>query len=399
MASLREWHGFENSVRWRLVPEGVEIEGSGVERSKGRPALVMKVWDTFGDAINQVARARQVPCPLLVATICTESGGNPDAVRLEPGYVSDEATPGRVSIGMTQTLISTARDTMRMKVDREWLRQPRNAIDAGASYIARQSRTTQFDPPLVAAAYNAGRLAHQNGEKNRWKLRQFPIGTAAHCDRFVKFYNDAVAVMASHPTAPAVPHSTVLGSGYAPPVVSQAPPPRYAEANGFTLPGDARVEFASHADPRAVTPYSLQVLKSILKSANLRQCLVSSTSRNPAQQARVMFDNLERYGVAHQKRLYARPGQMVIDAYAEAKARGLSESLVKDAMERRIVSIGPTKVSRHASDPAVLNVFDVAPSSITDRVAFEAAVRSDRRVAFFLTPPRDPGYHLEIPQP
>ncbi|MBV9110852.1 MAG: hypothetical protein JO306_15685, partial [Gemmatimonadetes bacterium] len=152
-------------------------------------------------------------------------------------------------------------------------------------------------------------------------------------------------------------------------------------------------------DPRAVTQYSLQVLKSILKSANLRQCLVSSTSRNPEQQARVMFDNLERYGVAHQKRLYARPGQMVIDAYAEAKARGLSEALVKDAMERKIVSIGPTKVSRHASDPTVLNVFDVAPSSITDRVAFEAAVRSERRVAFFLTPPRDPGYHLEIPQP
>jgi hypothetical protein len=47
----------------------------------------------------------------------------------------------------------------------------------------------------------------------------------------------------------------------------------------------------------------------------------------------------------------------------------------------------------------VLNVFDVAPSSITDRVAFETAVRAERRVSFFLTPPRDPGYHLEIPQP
>ena len=399
MGTLREWHGFENSVRWRLVPEGVEIEGSGVERSKGRPTTVLRVWEAFGDAINQVARARQVPCPLIVATICTESGGNPDAVRLEPGYVSDAATPGRVSIGLTQTLISTASETMRMSIDREWLRQPRNAIDAGASYMAKQGRTTKFDPPLVAAAYNAGRLAHQNGEKNRWKLRQFPIGTPAHCDRFVKFYNDAVAMMAGHPTAPSVPHSVLLGGGYEPPVVSQAPPPRYAAANGFTAPGDARVDFGSNADPRAVTPYSLQVLKSILKSASLRGCLVSSTSRDPAQQARVMFNNLERYGVEHQKRLYARAGQEVCDAYAQAKARGLSDDMVKEAMARKIIAIGPTKVSRHASDPTVLNVFDVAPSSITDRVAFEAAVRSDRRVAFFLTPPRDPGYHLEIPQP
>ena len=399
MASLREWHGFMNSVRWRLVPEGVEIEGSGVERSKGRPTMATKVWDAYGEAINQVARARQVPCPLIVATICTESGGNPDAVRLEPGYVSDAATPGRVSIGLTQTLISTASATMRMSVDREWLRQPRNAIDAGASYMAGQARTTSFDPPLVAAAYNAGKLAHQDGEKNRWKLRQFPIGTSAHCDRFVRFYNDAVAVMASHPTAPSVPHSTLLGGGYTPPVVSQAPPPRYAAASGFTPPGEARVDFGSNADPRAVTPYSLGVLKAILRTANLRGCLVSSTSRDPAQQARVMYDNLERYGVEHQKRLYARGGQLVCDAYAQAKARGLSGDQVKEAMARKIVAIGPTKVSRHASDPGVLNVFDVAPSSIHDRVAFEAAVRSDRRVAFFLTPPRDPGYHLEIPQP
>jgi hypothetical protein len=47
----------------------------------------------------------------------------------------------------------------------------------------------------------------------------------------------------------------------------------------------------------------------------------------------------------------------------------------------------------------VLNVFDVAPSSIKDKVAFERAVKAERRVTKFLTPPDDPGYHLEIPQP
>jgi hypothetical protein len=399
MASLREWHGFEDSVRWRLVPEGVEVEGSGVERTRGRPAMAARVWDAFGDAINQVCRTRQVPCPLLVATICTESGGDPDAVRLEPGYVSDEATPGRVSVGLTQTLISTARDTMRMSFGRDWLRQPGNAVDAGAGYIARQAKATRYDPPLVAAAYNAGRLAHQNGERNRWKLRQFPIGTPAHCDRFVRFYNDAVAVMAAHPNPPAVPHSVLLGGDYEPPAVSTAPPPRYAEAAGRTPFGEARVDFGEGARREGLTPYSLKVLKEILRAAALRRCVVSSTQRSPAEQARVMFDNLERYGVEHQKRLYARPGREVVDAYAQAKARSQAPEQVREAMVRRILAVGPTRVSRHASDPAVLNVFDVAPSSITDRVAFETAVRAERRVSFFLTPPRDPGYHLEIPQP
>lgn len=507
MASLREWHGFEDSVRWRLVPQGVEIEGSGVERSGGRPTTVTRVWETFGDEIDGVAKARNVPVPLLIATICTESGGNPDAVRLEPGYTSDQATPHRVSVGLTQTLISTARQaTGKQDIDREWLRRPRNAIDAGAVYIAKQARTTRLDPPLVAAAYNAGTLAHNTGARNRWKLRQFPIGTSAHCDRFVKFYNDAVAMLATHSRKPSVGHEILL-DGFEP-ARSSAPAPRASVTDAIasggnagsagggggsgeqqrgtgveglvrsvlgartgtgvlgTLtsalgggsggqgalgslggllggeggpgplgslgglfgglmggnggggsaqpaaaapdravattgggPGEVRVDFGSNANPRSVTPYSLKVLKEIVQTAGLKQVLISSTSRPPAEQARVMFNNLEKYGVAHQKQLYAPAGQQVIDVYAEQKAKGASADVIKAAMERKIVAIGPTRVSRHASDPQVLNVFDVAPSSIRDRGAFEAAVRADKRVAFFLTPPKDPGYHLEIPQP
>jgi Transglycosylase SLT domain len=397
MTSLREWHGFEDSVRWRLVPAGVEIEGSGVERTGGRPQTVSRVWDRFGAEIDAVARARKIPCELIIATICTESGGNPDAVRLEPGYRSDEETPNKVSVGLTQTLISTAREAMALSLDREWLRRPRNAIDAGSAYIARQARTTRLDPPLVAAAYNAGRLAHNTGERNRWKLRQYPIGTSKHCDRFVQFYNDAVFVLGS--LNPSVSHAVLL-DGYEPARSSAPPPKAKTESGGGSSEStDVRVRFGENAAPEAVTPYSQRVLKDILRAAGLRECLVSSTSRSPYDQARVMFNNLEKYGAEHQKKLYARGGQMVIDEYSGYKAEGASSTEIRAAMERKIVAIGPTKVSRHASDPQVLNVFDVAPSSIHDRPAFEAAVRADRRVEFFLTPPRDPGYHLEIPQP
>ena len=399
MSSLREWHGYEDSVRWRIVPEGVEIEGSGVERTRGRPSTVTRVWETFGDDIDAVARARQVPVPHIIATICTESGGDPEAVRLEPGYRSDEETPHRVSVGLTQTLISTASETLGRSVDRDWLRVPRNAIDAGAAYIARQARVTQLDPPLVAAAYNAGRLAYNGGERNRWKLRQYPIGTGAHCDRFVRFYNDAVFVLASAGRTPSVGHEMLLEGSQ--PARSSAPPPRPAPASAAPAPapGDPRVDFGTNANPGAVTAYSRRVLGDILKASGLRRCLISSTSRDPADQARVMYDNLERHGVEHQKTLYGRYGDLVIDVYAERKAAGDSPERIRAAMERKIIAVGPTRVSRHASEPGVLNVFDVAPSSITDRPAFEAAVRAERRVELFLTPPRDPGYHMEIPQP
>jgi soluble lytic murein transglycosylase-like protein len=189
---LTEFHAFENSVRWRLTRSGVEIEGSGVERTKGAPRTAIAVWDAYGKDIKSAAKTYRVPAELIVATICTESGGRADAVREEPGYTSDQATPHRVSVGLTQTLISTAREAMRLSLGREWLLVPANAISAGTAYIAGQARLTWLDPPLVAAAYNAGCLRHQDGARNRWKTRQYPIGTAQHVDRFVRFLNDTV---------------------------------------------------------------------------------------------------------------------------------------------------------------------------------------------------------------
>ena len=157
--ALTDFHGFEDSVRWRLTPNGVEIDGSGVERTKGSPRTVTQVWETYGDAINRTARARRVPCALIVACICTESGGKADAVRLEPGYSSDEKTPNKVSPGLMQTLISTAREELQMSVDRNWLLDAANSIEAGTADIAQQAKLPSLDPPLVAAAYNPGRLA------------------------------------------------------------------------------------------------------------------------------------------------------------------------------------------------------------------------------------------------
>jgi Transglycosylase SLT domain len=393
MPKLSEYHGFEDSVRWRVVAAGVEIDGTGLERTKGTPSTVTRVWESYGDAINRTARARRVPCELIVATICTESGGNADAQREEPGYKSDAETPQKVSAGLMQTLISTASDTLQMSVDRRWLLVPANSIEAGTAYIAKQARETELDPPLVAAAYNAGALKHQDGSANRWKLRQYRIGTGEHCDRFVRFLNDAAFVLARHPNRPSVTLGDVIGGTMAAPRTS---PPAAAQA---ARNGGPAVTFASNAKAADVTPYSLGVVKDILIAAKISSALVSSTARSPADQARVMFNNAEKFGLASQKKLYGPSGDKVLDVYAQRKAAGATPDDIKAAMETKIKELGPTHVSRHASDPRVLNVFDIAPSSIKDKVGFEHAVKADSRVSYFLVPPTDPGYHLEIPQP
>ena len=159
------------------------------------------------------------------------------------------------------------------------------------------------------------------------------------------------------------------------------------------------IKFGKNAKKENVTNFSLQVLEDILQAAGLSGALISSTARTPAEQARVMFNNIESTGVAAQKKLYAAAGDAVIDEYVKAKNAKKTPTEIKAAMEAKIIAIGPTKVSHHAADPNVLCVFDVAPSSVVKKAAFEKAVRADKRVSKFLMPPLDPGYHLEIPQP
>lgn len=390
-AELAAYHRYRDSVRWRVTPRGVAIEGRGVERTPGPPVTVTRVWEAYADDVNAAAKKYAVPAHLIVATICTESTGRADAIRFEPRYVSDQATPHQVSPGLMQTLISTARGALgRPRIGRNWLFVPRNSIMAGTAYIASQARSTAYDPPLVAAAYNAGRLAYEGSADNRWKLRQYPIGTSEHCDRFVKWLNDAAYVLARHRIRPAIGLEALVG---------EAPPSRRS-AGGAGRDGDEKVSiaFGPNADRKALTPLSRRVLTDVLCAAGLAVALVSSTSRSPADQARVMFENLERLGGTHQKALYGPFGDEVIEVYLRGKAAARTAARIRREMERRIVEIGPARVSRHAADPRVLGVFDVAPTSIAEPRAFERAVRAERRISNFLTPPNDPGYHLEIPQ-
>jgi len=214
LGDLKKAHGFRDSVTWKLSSKGILIAGKlKPEDTGGKPITVKRIWQEFGDAIEEWSTTIGVPAELIVATICTETGGDPAAVREEPGYVSDEQTPNKVSPGLTQTLISTARDALGdNSIDRKWLLQPNNAIRAGTAYMARQWRVTHFDPPKVACAYNAGGVYHNKSDKNRWKMRQYPINSAEHANRYIRWFNDCFRMFAEENLSPEMSYFNLLRS-------------------------------------------------------------------------------------------------------------------------------------------------------------------------------------------
>ena len=189
--SLLEAHRFfGDSVRWQLGEDGLIVAGNR-DRSPGALLTVPTVWDAFGPFITEHAVRFKVPAELIVATICTESSGRPDAVRIEDGWTSDQATPKRMSAGLMQTLLSSARAVLdEPSLTRQDLLDPQTSIRAGTAFINNQRTQTSLDPPLVACAYNAGSIQFNDSVHNRWRLRQHPIGSSKHVDRFVQWFND-----------------------------------------------------------------------------------------------------------------------------------------------------------------------------------------------------------------
>ena len=62
----------------------------------------------------------------------------------------------------------------------------------------------------MACAYNAGGVYQQNGAENRWRMRQYPIGTGAHADRFVAWFNDCFRMYEADGGAPALSFFALL---------------------------------------------------------------------------------------------------------------------------------------------------------------------------------------------
>lgn len=186
-SELIEPHNFINSgVKWCLQKDGISIQGATPSGTQGKPTTVERIWDLYGQHCLQASKMYGVPVELIIATIATESGGDKNARRSEP-QINDE------SVGLMQTLVKTARGALgRPTLSGDDLLDPATSIEAGTAYIAHQRYVTHFDPPKVAAAYNAGSLRVDNADANRWKMHCYPKGTGRHVDNFVSWFNDCM---------------------------------------------------------------------------------------------------------------------------------------------------------------------------------------------------------------
>lgn len=209
LAPLMQPHGaFDSRSTWCLTRDGFVLNGKAPRGTPGEPLTARAALSLFSIEFRAAASEFGVPIELLVACACTETGVDirrgRDAARAaerhEPGFTSYAASPHRVSIGVMQTLLSTARsalhDPLLQPVD---LRSPSTSIRAGAAYMASQRRQTRYDPPLVAAAYNAGGVYDDPVPGLPFSLRDFPAGEDRHVERFCQFFNDAWAVLREDP--------------------------------------------------------------------------------------------------------------------------------------------------------------------------------------------------------
>jgi hypothetical protein len=167
-----------------------------------------------------------------------------------------------------------------------------------------------------------------------------------------------------------------------------------AEATGDT---SITLTYSSSADSSVITDYVEGVIKDVLKAAGENSATITSTTRTAADQARVMYNNLEKHGEAHQKKLYGSAGDKVIDVWVTEKKAGKSEAEIKSAMESKINELGPSKVSRHCGDPTKKVAVDIDPSSVKDSAKVVKAAQAESRVSKVIPPPADPAIHLEIP--
>lgn len=146
-----------------------------------------------------------------------------------------------------------------------------------------------------------------------------------------------------------------------------------------------------------VSENAIRVLKLILRDAGLTRAAITSGRRTSADQARIMYELIERDGVSYAKNLYGRYGDQVIAVYEAQKRAGRSPTAIKQAMEAKIKALGCKYISHHCSDE--YDVIDVAPSSIADENAFRRALKTALKrgiIDKYIPPPEDPAFHIEL---
>lgn len=258
------WRQYNGGRRWRTFTDGkIEVEGQGAITSGGQPLTARAFLLEYGAPAHEAARRFSIPVPWIVgmASIeavrlkaqpkgqtwawermaafldaCLKGRGwralaplgfdprhtrnrfrmDPVSLRMEPGYTHPEDTPGRVSAGLMQTLVTTARQMAhkhelhplslegeRREVTLGDLLCPRLSLLYGTAYMAHEMEQAAGAIPrlldggrpgagcdfvLLTGAYNAGRIAPDDPKRGN------PFGLltygAERTQRAIAIHND-----------------------------------------------------------------------------------------------------------------------------------------------------------------------------------------------------------------
>ncbi|WP_310555882.1 glycoside hydrolase family 19 protein, partial [Flavobacterium sp.] len=158
-----------------------------------------------------------------------------------------------------------------------------------------------------------------------------------------------------------------------------------------TIHFDGETALASGISQRTRT-----ILEEVGEASKNYDIYITSTARTPADQARIMYDNTVRTGAAAQKVIYANAGDQVIDVYTAGVNAGKSQADIIQDMENKINEIGPSSVSKHLANPAVMNTFDVSISRLTNPNDFKTTMKTRAELHQLLD--ENACYHIEINQ-
>lgn len=190
-----------------------ELDAQECLRTRGKPLTMGLLHAQHGPAIKATSVRFNVPVTWIAGLIAIEAKRFPDrscdviSLRDEDGwdFQNYQERPHRVSAGLMQTLLSTARQMARdhdigIQIDGEPyelglgdLCRPELSISLGAAYIRHHMDRGVTDPIKLIAAYNAGGV--YTSSRHPWRLRVFG---ATRIPKFVAFHNDMVAVLTSH---------------------------------------------------------------------------------------------------------------------------------------------------------------------------------------------------------
>ena len=160
--------------------------------------------------------------------------------------------------------------------------------------------------------------------------------------------------------------------------------------------GEVTLHFVGQtAKEESLSTLTKNLLKEVGKASGNKDIYITSTARSSYDQARIMFKNCKA-DLKQQRTVYKAPGQKVIDVYVEETKNNKSRVEIISKMESKINELGPSTVSKHLANPAVLNTFDIAYGRLTDKTKFWNETKKRTELDDILV--ENSCYHIQIKQ-